>query len=98
MVKNRQKCANLIKVWPQTKTEFLKKAVFHKAHSLECPVSIIAFFKRWSTFVEDWDRKSPKERAAERDALNTETMLTKAQEMTEDNVTDLEVCDFFIAR
>ena len=25
-------------------------------------------------------------------------MLTKAQEMTEDNVTDLEVCDFFIAR
>ena len=27
-----------------------------------------------------------------------ETMLTKAQEMTEDNVTDLEVCDFFIAR
>ena len=55
-------------------------------------------FKRWKTFVEDWEKKSPKERAAERDALNTETMLTKAQEMTEDNVTDLEVGDFFIAR
>lgn len=69
-----------------------------KFHRLEDKFGHLPGRDRWSKFVEEHHRKSPKERAAERDALNTETMLTKAQEMNEDNVTDLEVCDFFIAR
>ena len=59
--------------------DIFKKAAFYKANSLKCSVQFYLFFKkRWSKFVEEHHRKSPKERAAERDALNTGKFFSEA--------------------